>query len=70
MLMVLMYSYFNVIAHRRKIGKEYITPLFGYLPFLTHSAILVFWLHAELRGGVALVHDARLFPFMLYWGMA
>ena len=42
----------------------------GYLPFLFHSAILVFWLQSELRGGVQLVHDARLLPFLGYWAMA
>lgn len=62
-------SYYNVIAARRKAGKPIITPLFGLLPFGVHTAILVAWLHSY-RGGVELVHDARLLPFLLYWGMA
>ncbi len=67
---MLISSYYNVIAARRKAGKPIITPLLGYLPFLTHTGILVFWLRSELKGGVALVHDGRLLPFMAYWGMA
>ncbi len=62
-------SYWNVIIARRKEGKPLLEPLFGYLPFLIHSTILVIWLQAELRGGVSLVHDARLLPFLGYWGM-
>ncbi|WWC87383.1 uncharacterized protein L201_002272 [Kwoniella dendrophila CBS 6074] len=63
-------SYSNVIQARRKAGKPILSPLLGYLPFFTHTLILVTWLHAELRGGVSLVHDARLLPFIGYWGMA
>lgn len=55
----------------RKSGKAIYQPLLGYLPFLAHTGILVLWLQGgEFRGGVSLVHDARLLPFMLYWGMA
>jgi hypothetical protein len=63
-------SYSNVLATRKKAGKPLLTPLLGYLPFLLHSAILVFWLQSELRGGNQLVHDARLLPFLGYWAMA
>ncbi|WRT65238.1 uncharacterized protein IL334_002181 [Kwoniella shivajii] len=63
-------SYSNVIVARRKAGKPILSPLLGYLPFFTHVLILVVWLHAELRGGVSLVHDGRLLPFIGYWGMA
>ncbi|WVW78960.1 hypothetical protein I302_100923 [Kwoniella bestiolae CBS 10118] len=63
-------SYSNVIQARLKAGKPILSPLLGYLPFFTHTLILVTWLHAELRGGVSLVHDARLLPFIGYWGMA
>jgi len=63
-------SYYNVIAARHRAGKAIIPPLFGLLPFGVHTAILVAWLHSSIRGGVELVHDARLLPFLLYWGMA
>ncbi|KAI9635659.1 CDP-alcohol phosphatidyltransferase-domain-containing protein [Dioszegia hungarica] len=63
-------SYYNVIASHKKSGKAIYTPLLGYVPFLAHTGILVLWLQGELRGGVGIVHDARLLPFMLYWGMA
>jgi ethanolaminephosphotransferase len=64
------YSYWNVLITRKKDGKPLLTPLLGYLPFLLHSLILVSWLQSELRGGVQLVHDARLLPFLGYWAMA
>jgi ethanolaminephosphotransferase len=67
---MLIESYSNVLVQRRKSGKPLLTPLLGYLPYLFHSAILVFWLQSELRGGVQLVHDARLLPFLGYWAMA
>ncbi|WVQ83756.1 hypothetical protein IAT38_005900 [Cryptococcus sp. DSM 104549] len=63
-------SYHNVIISRHKAGKPIFPPLLGLLPFFTHTAILVAWLHAELRGGVCIVHDARMLPFLGYWGMA
>ncbi|ORY24123.1 hypothetical protein BCR39DRAFT_547721 [Naematelia encephala] len=63
-------SYSNVLIARKKAGKPLLAPLLGYLPFAAHTAILVFWLQAELRGGVSLVHDARLLPFLGYWGMS
>jgi ethanolaminephosphotransferase len=63
-------SYYNVIVARHKAGKAIISPLFGLLPFGIHTAILVAWLHSSIRGGVELVHDARLLSFLLYWGMA
>lgn len=44
-------------------------PLLGYLPFLLHSLILLFWLGAGGRGGVEIVRDARILPFIGYWGM-
>ncbi len=62
-------SYWNVINARRKAGKPILEPLLGYLPFLAHTTILVVWLQAELRGGVSLVHDSRVLPFLGYWGM-
>jgi ethanolaminephosphotransferase len=62
-------SYWNVLAARRKSGKPLLTPLLGYLPFLFHTAILVFWLQSGVRGGVPLVHSSRLLPFLGYWGM-
>ena len=65
----LAYSYWNVLIQRRKSGKPLLTPLLGYLPFLAHSLILLAWLQAELRGGVEIVHDARLLPFLGYWGL-
>jgi ethanolaminephosphotransferase len=55
---------------RRKQGKTLLSPLLGYLPFFFHTLILVFWLQADMRGGVTLVHDAKLLPFIGYWGMA
>ncbi|KAK8846556.1 hypothetical protein IAR55_005642 [Kwoniella newhampshirensis] len=63
-------SYHNVIAARRKQGKPILPPLLGLLPFFTHVSILVAWLHAEVRGGVSIVHDGRMLPFLGYWGMA
>lgn len=63
-------SYYNVIAARHRANKPVWTPLFGLIPFFAHTLILVAWLHAELRGGVSIVHDARLLPFLGYWGMA
>lgn len=63
-------SYSNVITARRKAGKPILEPLQGYLPFALHTTILVVWLQAERRGGASLVHDARLLPFLGYWGMA
>ena len=63
------FSYRNVLILRRKSGKPLLAPLLGYLPFLAHTVILLAWLQAELRGGVALVHDARLLPFIGYWGL-
>ncbi|RXK39609.1 ethanolaminephosphotransferase [Tremella mesenterica] len=63
-------SYWNVLVARRKSNKPLLTPLLGYLPFLVHTLVLVAWLQAELRGGVSLVHDARLLPFLGYWGMS
>ena len=63
------YSYWNVVILRRKEKKPLFTPLLGYLPFLVHTLILLAWLQAELRGGVDIVHDARLLPFLGYWGM-
>lgn len=63
-------SYHNVITSRRKAGKAILPPLFGLLPFFTHTAILVAWLHAESKGGVCIVHDSRMLPFLGYWGMA
>ncbi|ORX36138.1 CDP-alcohol phosphatidyltransferase-domain-containing protein [Kockovaella imperatae] len=63
-------SYWNVLKLRQKTGKPLFTPLLGYLPFLAHSIILIAWLQAELRGGVQLVHDARLLPFLGYWGLS
>ena len=62
-------SYLHVIVARRKAKKAIVPPLLGYLPFLVHTAILVGWLRAERHGGVSLVHDARLLPFLGYWGM-
>jgi hypothetical protein len=69
-VVVLIFSYWNVLILRKKQGKALFTPLLGYLPFLTHSLILVAWLQAEIRGGVSIVHDARLLPFLGYWGMS
>ncbi|KAK4686321.1 hypothetical protein P7C73_g3815, partial [Tremellales sp. Uapishka_1] len=63
-------AYWNVILSRRKANKPILPPLLGLLPFITHTTILLAWLHAELRGGVSLVNDARLLPFMGYWGMS
>lgn len=63
-------SYWNVVPARRRQNKSIITPLFGLLPFFTHTLILVAWLASEVRGGVELVHDMRIFPFLGYWGMA
>jgi ethanolaminephosphotransferase len=63
-------SYYNVIQARRRAGKALIPPLFGLLPFGVHTLILVAWLHSSIRGGVELVHDSNLLPFLLYWGMA
>lgn len=63
-------AYYNVIAARLKEKKSAVTPLLGLLPFGVHTAILVSWLHAEVRGGVSIVHDGRLLPFLGYWGMA
>jgi ethanolaminephosphotransferase len=65
-----MISYWNVLILRKKSGKPLLTPLLGYLPFMLHSAILVAWLQSELRGGLQIVHDARLLPFLGYWAMA
>jgi ethanolaminephosphotransferase len=59
-----------VIITRRKANKPVLPPLLGLLPFFTHSLILVAWLHAETFGGVSIVHDARLLPFLGYWGMS
>lgn len=63
-------SYYNVIAARHRDKKPILSPLLGLLPFGVHTLILVAWLHSSIRGGVELVHDARLLPFLLYWGMA
>lgn len=63
-------SYWNVIIARHKSRKPILPPLLGYLPFLTHTLILVAWLQSGLRGGVSLVHSNRLLPFLGYWGMA
>jgi ethanolaminephosphotransferase len=63
-------AYYNVIAARHKAGKPIIPPLYGLLPFGAHTLILVVWLHAERVDGVSIVHDARLLPFLGYWGMA
>lgn len=63
-------SYWNVIRSKQKSNKPIFTPLLGYLPFFAHTCILVLWLQSGLRGGVSLVHDARVLPFLLYWGMA
>ncbi|OWZ66331.1 hypothetical protein AYX14_03140 [Cryptococcus neoformans] len=63
-------SYHNVITSRRKAGKPIFPPLFGLLPFFTHTTILLAWLHAESKGGVCIVHDSRMLPFLGYWGMA
>ncbi|ODN74868.1 hypothetical protein L202_07172 [Cryptococcus amylolentus CBS 6039] len=63
-------SYINVISARRKAGKPILPPLAGLLPFFTHTGLLVAWLHSEIRGGVCIVHDHRILPFIGYWGMA
>ncbi|TXT13401.1 hypothetical protein VHUM_00768 [Vanrija humicola] len=63
-------AYWHVIAARHREKKPILTPLLGLLPFGVHTAILVMWLHSERKNGVALVHDARLLPFIGYWGMA
>ncbi|RSH90063.1 hypothetical protein EHS25_001396 [Saitozyma podzolica] len=63
-------AYWNVIIARHKSRKPILPPLLGYLPFLTHTLILVAWLQSGLRGGVSLVHSNRLLPFLGYWGMA
>lgn len=63
-------AYYNVIAARHKAGKPVWTPLLGLLPFGGHTLILCAWLHAERFDGVSIVHDARLLPFLGYWGMA
>ena len=55
---------------RKKQGKALLTPLLGYLPFLVHTGLLVLWLSSGVRNGVALVHSARILPFLGYWGMA
>jgi hypothetical protein len=62
-------SYHNVLITRKRQGKPLLTPLLGYLPYLVHSLILVAWLQGEIRGGINIVHDARLLPFLGYWGM-
>ncbi|WVN88919.1 uncharacterized protein L203_104134 [Cryptococcus depauperatus CBS 7841] len=63
-------SYVNVTACRKKANKRIFPPLLGLLPFFTHTAILVTWLHAESKGGVCIVHDSRVLPFLGYWGLA
>jgi ethanolaminephosphotransferase len=64
-----MVSYVNVLAARRKAGKPLLTPLLGYLPFMTHTLILVLWLQAGVRGGQEMIQSATLLPFIGYWGM-
>jgi len=63
-------SYVNVLAARRKSGKQLLTPLLGYLPFMTHTLILVLWLQAGVRGGQEMIQSSRLLPFIGYWGMS
>lgn len=63
-------AYYNVIKARHKANKPIVSPLFGLLPFGAHTLILCAWLHAERFDGVSIVHDARLLPFLGYWGMA
>ncbi|GMK57679.1 hypothetical protein CspeluHIS016_0405130 [Cutaneotrichosporon spelunceum] len=63
-------AYYNVIKARHKANQPVLTPLLGLLPFGAHTLILCAWLHAERVDGVSIVHDARLLPFLGYWGMA
>lgn len=63
-------AYYNVIAAHRRSKEPIIKPLLGLLPFGVHTLILCAWLHAERFDGVSIVHDARLLPFLGYWGMA